>query len=417
MRAGEGRKHQLAAIRVARVDRHLVTSLRDLDDFIDVADVQLRINSLGEHVIGDIQKVKISGALSVPEQRAFQAVCPGQQGKLGCCRPGPAVIVRMNRQDHCLAVVQPSAGPLHAVSKHIRRRHLHRGGQIDDHGVLFCRPPCIDHRVTDLQRIIRFRSGVALRRVLQNQISVKILRALLHPCRPLQSQLLHFLPVLMEHHVALERRGRIIDVEDHVFAALHTLEGAVDLLLPALRENLEIHVVRHAVLLDQFPDKIIFNLAGCREADLNLLESQLDQQIIELDLLIDLHRINQRLIAVAQVHAAPHRRPLNLPVRPFPLRVMHHRNTLVSLIIHTHPVSSLSAETDFRQKKGLTRSPDQPLFLSDCSHSPRPLLISFTRKSMASCSSSPLQISSISSPDFTHAPRTLRTLFAFAVVF
>lgn len=55
-------------------------------------------------------------------------------------------------------------------------------------------------------------------------------------------------------------------------------------------------------------------------------------------------------------------------------------------------------------------------FLITFSYSPSPLSTASIIAFMASSSSSPSQISSISSPDFTHAPRTLNTLFTFAAV-
>lgn len=55
-------------------------------------------------------------------------------------------------------------------------------------------------------------------------------------------------------------------------------------------------------------------------------------------------------------------------------------------------------------------------FLITFFYSPSPLSTASIIAFMASSSSSPSQISSISSPDFTHAPRTLNTLFAFAAV-
>ena len=55
-------------------------------------------------------------------------------------------------------------------------------------------------------------------------------------------------------------------------------------------------------------------------------------------------------------------------------------------------------------------------FLITFSYSPSPLSTASIIAFMASSSSSQSQISSISSPDFTHAPRTLNTLFAFAAV-
>ena len=55
-------------------------------------------------------------------------------------------------------------------------------------------------------------------------------------------------------------------------------------------------------------------------------------------------------------------------------------------------------------------------FLITFSYSPSPLSTASIIAFMASSSSSPSQISSISSPDFTHAPRTLNTPFAIAAV-
>ena len=55
-------------------------------------------------------------------------------------------------------------------------------------------------------------------------------------------------------------------------------------------------------------------------------------------------------------------------------------------------------------------------FLITFSYSPSPLSTASIIAFMASSSSSPSQISSISSPDFTHAPRTLNALFVFAAV-
>ena len=50
---------------------------------------------------------------------------------------------------------------------------------------------------------------------------------------------------------------------DHsLFAAPDGLESLLDLVLPALRENLDDDVVRDQVLLDQFSEKVILKLAS-----------------------------------------------------------------------------------------------------------------------------------------------------------
>ena len=120
---------------------------------------------------------------------------------------------------------------------------------------------------------------------------------------------------------------------DHsLFAAPDGLESLLDLVLPALRENLDDDVVRDQVLLDQFSEKVILKLAGCRESDLDLLKAELDKELEHLHLLADYHRIDQCLVAVPEIHADPRGRLLDLLVRPFSLRIIYDRRSPVPLI-------------------------------------------------------------------------------------
>ena len=45
-----------------------------------------------------------------------------------------------------------------------------------------------------------------------------------------------------------------------------------------------------------------------------------EEKLVHPQLLVDVHRLDQRLVAVAQVHAAPARRPIDDLARPLPLR-------------------------------------------------------------------------------------------------
>ena len=86
------------------------------------------------------------------------------------------------------------------------------------------------------------------------------------------------------------------------------LEGAPDQVLARLHQHLDGHVRRDLVLLDQPAHEVEIRLAGRRKADLDLLEAQLDQQGPQTPLLRHVHRLQQGLIAVAQIHAGPERR-------------------------------------------------------------------------------------------------------------
>ncbi len=91
-------------------------------------------------------------------------------------------------------------------------------------------------------------------------------------------------------------------------APSHASVGAFDQLRAGLGEHLDGHVVRDQVLLDDLADEIEVGLAGRREADLDLLVAHPDQQLEHAALAGRAHRVDQRLVAVAQVDRAPLRR-------------------------------------------------------------------------------------------------------------
>jgi hypothetical protein len=90
--------------------------------------------------------------------------------------------------------------------------------------------------------------------------------------------------------------------------ALKRLEGAGDQLRPALHQDLQIDVVGHAALLDRPAREVEIGLRGGRKADLDFLETHIDQELEHARLAIVAHRVDQGLIAVAQIDGAPDRR-------------------------------------------------------------------------------------------------------------
>ena len=67
MRTGECSKHKLTRIWMTRMDRNLAASFVNFNDFIDMFNVQLRINALRKHVIRNIQNIHITGTFTVSE--------------------------------------------------------------------------------------------------------------------------------------------------------------------------------------------------------------------------------------------------------------------------------------------------------------------------------------------------------------
>jgi len=94
------------------------------------------------------------------------------------------------------------------------------------------------------------------------------------------------------------------------------LECAANQRLASLRQHLHGNIRRNAPRFDQFTAKIKIRLRGGGKSHFDFLETQLDQQIEHFVLALRIHRVNQRLISVAQVNAAPDRRLVDDFARP-----------------------------------------------------------------------------------------------------
>ena len=87
--------------------------------------------------------------------------------------------------------------------------------------------------------------------------------------------------------------------------SLKGLEGPVDQMLPALNQHLDKHIVGNQLSVNKLSQKVVFDLGSCRKTDLNFLKAKLHQHIEHLDLLFHNHGLDESLVAVAQIHAAP----------------------------------------------------------------------------------------------------------------
>ena len=130
--------------------------------------------------------------------------------------------------------------------------------------------------------------------------------------------------------------------------AFQSLETAPDQRFARRHQNRYRDIVRYQPLLDQQADKVIIGLGGRRKADGNLLETDPDQELEESRFLLDGQGIDQRLIAVAQILAAPDGRLFDPLVGPLPLRQTDDWIRLVLMMIENrslcciHNASSLN---------------------------------------------------------------------------
>jgi hypothetical protein len=109
-------------------------------------------------------------------------------------------------------------------------------------------------------------------------------------------------------------------MDDRLLGPLERVEGALDQVVAGLGQDLDRHVVGDQVLVDQEPQEVVVGLGGRGEPHLDLFESQAHQELEHGPLLGRVHGLDQRLVAVAQVDAAPDRRLGDGSVGPLPVR-------------------------------------------------------------------------------------------------
>ena len=96
--AAERRVDEVAGVRVAGVHGQAVAVLGDAAQGVDVGDVELGVDAVGEQVHRHVDEVEVAGALAVAEQRALDAVGAGHDPELGGGDGAAAVVVRVQAE-------------------------------------------------------------------------------------------------------------------------------------------------------------------------------------------------------------------------------------------------------------------------------------------------------------------------------
>jgi len=133
-----------------------------------------------------------------------------------------------------------------------------------------------------------------------------VLAGLAQPCA-VERDLLDAGAIRAEHDVALQNAGRVVEVHDGLLGTDQRLVGAGDQVLARLGQHLDRDVVGNRIVFDQLAHEVEVGLARAREADLDLLVAHLHEQVEHDALALGAHRIDERLVAVAQVDRAPAR--------------------------------------------------------------------------------------------------------------
>jgi hypothetical protein len=94
------------------------------------------------------------------------------------------------------------------------------------------------------------------------------------------------------------------------------IERSPDQLGARLRQHLNGDILGHEIALDQFAHEIEIRLRSGGKTNFDLLEAELDQKIEHAALALGTHGLDEGLVAVAQIDAAPGRCALDRTGRP-----------------------------------------------------------------------------------------------------
>ena len=108
-------------------------------------------------------------------------------------------------------------------------------------------------------------------------------------------------------------------MHDGAARAFQRLVGARDQLGPRLRQHLNGHIIGNQALLDDLAHEVEIRLRSGGKSDLDFLEADSDQHVEHAALARRVHGLDQRLVAVPQIDAAPGRRRRDDGVGPGPI--------------------------------------------------------------------------------------------------
>ena len=311
MAAGERRVDEVADVRVARVHRQPVAVLDACAGRVDVGDVELGIDALANRFIARVttSTLPVRSPLpnSVPSTRSAPAMHAELGGGDGACRgrcAGAATARRSRSRDVAVK-------PLDHVAVDVGRAHLDGGRQVEDDRAVGRRARDVHHRVADLDGELELGAGEALGRVLVADVGVARMRLLELAAQPrgVDRDVDDAGPVEAEHDPALQRRRRVVEVDDRLVAR----RGATRRCARSARSRHCVSTwivtssgIRSSSMSWRMKSKSGWLADG--KPDLDLLEAHLHERVEHAPLARRVHRVDQRLVAVAQVDRAPQRR-------------------------------------------------------------------------------------------------------------
>ena len=254
------------------MDRQLVAFLDDPLRFVELREVELRVDALCQQIERDRDEVDVARPLAVAEERPLDAVGTRHQAELGGRDGRAAVVVRVDAEEDVVTARDVPLEPLQPVGIDVRREGLDGRRQVDDHLLVARRTPLGDHGLADLERVVELGAVEALRRVLEDDLGRGPGRELLAERGAADGEVANAGLVEPEDDPALCLGGRVVEVHDRAPDAVDRLVGALDQLRPRLGERGDRRVGGDQLLFDELPDEVEVGLRRRRKADLDLLD-------------------------------------------------------------------------------------------------------------------------------------------------
>lgn len=172
----------------------------------------------------------ISRPLSISKQTPFNSVRSRHISQLGGRNGRPAVIMRVQRQHNAVTLLQVPVHPFDRVGVDVGGGHFDGGGEVEDELAFGSGFEGVGDGVADFDGVVEFGSGVRFGRVfiVDVDFGADFLVVLEAPLGTLAGNVGDAGAVLLEDDAALQGRGRVVDVDDGLFAAFDRLESALD---------------------------------------------------------------------------------------------------------------------------------------------------------------------------------------------
>ena len=251
--AGESGKDQFTGVWLTLRNFHAGRLFVDLSSGRQVRKIEAGFDTVAVHVQSHDDDVEVTGPLPVSEKRSFDTISTGHQAQLSCRDSSATVIVRVQADNGVFPVIDIAAKPLDLVGMHVRRRPLHRSRKIQNNLLVRVGFPNTGNCVTDLQRIIHLRIGEALRRILQRDLGIRESRdQLFNKLCPVHGNLLDAFPGgITKGDPTLQRRCRVVKVNDRFLHPFKTFEGAANQVFTRLHEDLYSDIIGNPILLHE----------------------------------------------------------------------------------------------------------------------------------------------------------------------